>query len=108
MTSPLPIDKVLADPRLLGAELGDIGTWSTWFAVLKAAFALPLTEAERKTFAAISGGRVPPLKLDSQNRCAPDDRTLGRAGIRDIAKVRCDYIFAAANPRTALINNTRQ
>jgi hypothetical protein len=62
MTSPLPIDKVLTDPRLLGASLGDIETWATWLAVLKAAFALPLTEAERKTFAAISGGRVPPLK----------------------------------------------
>jgi len=60
--TPLAIDKVLTDPRLLGAGLGDIETWATWLAVLKAAFALPLTNEERKTFAAISGGRVLPLK----------------------------------------------
>ena len=45
--TPLPIDKVLTDTRLLGAELGEIGTWATWLAVLKAAFALPLTDEER-------------------------------------------------------------
>ena len=40
--TPLAIDKVLTDTRLLGAALGDIETWSTWIVVLKAAFALPL------------------------------------------------------------------
>jgi len=60
--TPLAIDKVLTDPRLLGAGLGDIGTWSTWLAVLKAAFALPLDDAERATFMSVAGGRVPPPK----------------------------------------------
>jgi hypothetical protein len=59
---PLPIDRVLADPRLLGAALGDIGTWSTRLAVLKAAFALLLSDDERATFMSVAGGRVPPLK----------------------------------------------
>jgi hypothetical protein len=46
---PLAIDKVLTDSRLLGAGLGDIATWITWLVVLKAAFALPLTDEERNT-----------------------------------------------------------
>jgi hypothetical protein len=60
--TPLAIDKVLTDPRLLGAGLDDLSSWSTWLAVLKAAFALPLSDEERKTFASISGGRVLPPK----------------------------------------------
>ena len=44
------IDKVLTDPRLLGSQLGDISTWATWLAILKAAFALPLDAAELEVF----------------------------------------------------------
>ena len=58
--TPLAIDKVLTDTRLLGAALGDVGTWSTWIAVLKAAFALGLSDTEREVFAAVSGNRAPP------------------------------------------------
>jgi hypothetical protein len=60
--TPLAIDKVLRDERLLGAELGDIDTWSTWLVVLKAAFGHALDTDELQTFKAISGGRVLPLK----------------------------------------------
>ena len=59
-TSPLPIDKVLTDQRLLGAGLAPVATWSTWIAVLKAAFALPLSDEEREVFAAIAGDRSLP------------------------------------------------
>jgi hypothetical protein len=62
MMTPLAIDKVLTDSRLLGAALGDIGSWSAWLTTLRAAFGLKLDDAERATFAAISGGRVLPLK----------------------------------------------
>ena len=51
----LPISQALADPNLLGAALGDISSWRTWLAILKAAFAEPLNDEERALFA--SGGR---------------------------------------------------
>jgi hypothetical protein len=40
MTNALPIDRAVKDPRLLGAGLGDLTTWSVWLAVLKAAFGI--------------------------------------------------------------------
>jgi hypothetical protein len=71
----LAIDKVLADTRLLGAALGDIKTWATWMIALKAAFALPLTDEERKVFATIAGDRVPPSKRVRELWCV-----VGRRG----------------------------
>ena len=56
-TTPLAIDKVLTDTRLLGAALAPVATWQTWSIVLKAAFALPLTDEERGVFKAIAGDR---------------------------------------------------
>jgi hypothetical protein len=58
----MSIDHALADSRLLGAALGDLGSWSTWFVVLKAAFGLPLDESELATFARVAGDRPPPAK----------------------------------------------
>lgn len=60
--TPLAIDTVLSDPRLLGAELGGIATWATWLVVLKAAFGHPLDADELQVFKAVAGGRVLPLK----------------------------------------------
>jgi hypothetical protein len=54
----ISIDQSLRDPLLLGAALGDSSTWSTWQTVLKAAFALPLSESDCATFKAISGNRA--------------------------------------------------
>lgn len=59
MTTPT-IDQALADQRLLGGALGDLGSWGTWLVVLKAAFGLSLDAAERTTFAKIAGGRPLP------------------------------------------------
>ena len=39
MTPAIPISEALADPNLLGAALGDVASWRTWRAILKAAFA---------------------------------------------------------------------
>jgi hypothetical protein len=58
----ITIDQSLIDPNLLGAALGNPTTWSTWQTVLKAAFAIPLSKAERRTFKAIAGDRKPPTK----------------------------------------------
>ena len=51
MTPAIPITEALADPNLLGAALGDVASWRTWRAILKAAFAEPLTDEERALFA---------------------------------------------------------
>ena len=61
-TPALPIDAALRDPNLLGAALGDPSTWSTWIAVLKAAFARQLTPPEWQLFDRVAGGRQPPPK----------------------------------------------
>ena len=37
-------------------------TWAAWKAILRAAFALPMTPEELITFAEIAGGRAPPSK----------------------------------------------
>jgi Terminase large subunit, T4likevirus-type, N-terminal len=60
MKGGIDIACALTDRRLLGAALGDPDTWRTWLAVLKAAFCLPLDEAEREVFAQVAGGRAPP------------------------------------------------
>jgi hypothetical protein len=56
------IDQALADQRLLGAELGDLSSWSTWLAVLKAAFALELTPEEKAIFVKVAGDRALPSR----------------------------------------------
>ena len=54
------IDRALTNRRLLGAGVGDIGTWRTWLVVLKAAFGQPLDEDELEVFHAVAGERAPP------------------------------------------------
>jgi hypothetical protein len=56
------IDRALIDQRLLGAALGDIKSWLTWVAVLKAAFGQRLSEDEIHTFASVAGNRPPPTR----------------------------------------------
>jgi hypothetical protein len=58
----LRIDRALTDLRLLGGALGDLASWGLWLIVLKAAFGLPLADAERATFRKIAGDRSPPGK----------------------------------------------
>jgi hypothetical protein len=54
------IDVAMRDHRLLGAALGDTASWSTWIAVLKAAFGLGLTDEQRALFESVAGQRMPP------------------------------------------------
>ena len=58
----MSIDRALTDLRLLGGALGDLSPWSLWLVVLKAAFGLPLEDAERATFRKVAGDRPPPGK----------------------------------------------
>ena len=56
MRAAVTIDRALS-VAFAGAGLGNGETWQTWRIMLKAAFALRLTDAERKVFAAIAGNR---------------------------------------------------
>ena len=69
------IDRALADVRMLGAGLGDIGTWRTWLVVLKAAFGLPLTDLEREVFRTIAGERGLPLRRVRELWCVAGRRS---------------------------------
>ena len=62
MTASMSIDRALADHRLLGSALGNLDSWATWLVVLKAAFGLPLVDAELANFRKIAGDRPPPGK----------------------------------------------
>lgn len=55
------IDQALADPNLLGAGLGsDLASWSSWRAILRATYGLPLDEPQAETFNRLAGGRGTP------------------------------------------------
>ena len=56
------LDHALFDHRMLGAGFGDLSTWRTWLAVLKAAFGRPLNSREREIFAAVAGNRIVPTR----------------------------------------------
>jgi phage terminase large subunit-like protein len=71
---PLQIDSALLDPRLLGAALGDLASWSTWLAALRAAFGLHLNRAERRAFASIAGSRKPPAERVRELWCVVSRR----------------------------------
>jgi hypothetical protein len=55
------IDEALRDQNLLGAALGDASTYSTWLAILRATYGLPLSAEfarsrdEERYAAALSG-----------------------------------------------------
>lgn len=69
------IDRAMSDKRLLGAALDDVTTWTTWLAILKAAFGLPLSEEQQEIFAAVAGGRDPPTKRVRELWCIAGRRS---------------------------------
>ena len=79
MTPAIPISEALADRNLLGAALGDIGSWRTWLAILKAAFAEPLTDEERALFALVAGDRAPPSRRVRELWAGPIGRRSGKS-----------------------------
>jgi hypothetical protein len=54
----IAIDQALTDPKLLGAALGP--SWSRWTSVLRAAFALPMSDDDLAMFHEVAGDRAPP------------------------------------------------
>lgn len=56
----LTIDKAIADPQLLGAAMGELQSWQTWRALLKAAFGIKLTREDARAFASVAGDRAAP------------------------------------------------
>jgi hypothetical protein len=82
------IDVAMRDHRLLGAVLGKTGSWSTWIAVLKAAFGLGLTEGQRTLFASVAGQRLPPQQRVRELWCLCGRR----AGKSRIAALVAVYI----------------
>jgi hypothetical protein len=62
MRQLITIANALADKQLLGAALGDLLTWRTWIAVVKAAYGEPLSVQEHEAFGLVSGGREPPTR----------------------------------------------
>lgn len=57
----IPITAAMTDPCLFGPWFaGD--SWATWRAVLAAAYALPMTEADIARFRAVAGTRAPPRR----------------------------------------------
>ena len=94
----LTIDHALTDGRLLGAGLGDAASWSSWRAVLKAAFALELSDDERLLFASLAGGRSLPTTRVSELWCVAGRRS-GKSRIA--SAVSCWLACAAPRDRLA-------
>ena len=71
------IGDVMSHPQVLGQYFaGD--SWNTWRAVMKAAFAEPMTDEELANFTTVAGGRSPPLTRCSELACI-----VGRGGGKD-------------------------
>lgn len=69
----ISIVEALEDKQLLGSALGDSRSWARWFSVLRAAFALPMSERDLALFKEVAGDREPP-----KNRVRDLWCTLGR------------------------------
>jgi hypothetical protein len=71
----ISIDDALVDPQLLGAALGEPDTWDAWLIVLKAAFGLPISDAQRDVFISVAGNRGMPSRRVRELWCL-----IGRRG----------------------------
>ncbi|MGP9818981.1 hypothetical protein ACTZWW_03105 [Salinarimonas sp. NSM] len=62
----ITISEAMQDAQIFGPALGDPAPWAPWRAILKAAFAEPLTADERAIFDQVAGGREPPAERVSE------------------------------------------
>jgi hypothetical protein len=94
----ISIDAALVDKNLLGAALGKPDSWQTWQVVLKSAFALPLSESDRRTFKAVAGDRKPPAAPVKELWCVAGRQS----GKSRIAALISSYIAAFQDHRKQL------
>jgi hypothetical protein len=72
----IAIDRAITDRNLLGAALGsEMTSWSRWLSVLRAAFALPMSVADRASFKIVAGDRPPPSQRVSELWCVVGRRS---------------------------------
>jgi hypothetical protein len=92
MSGDRSIIRFLNDPQLFGPHFaGD--SWSRWRAVLKGAFALPMTADELALFEEAAGGREPPEKPVRELVCA-----IGRGGGKDsVAAALATWVATTAD-----------
>jgi phage terminase large subunit-like protein len=62
MGKPATIIQALTHPDLLGASFPDRASWSKWFTILRAIFALPMTADDLATFKQLTGRERPDPK----------------------------------------------
>ena len=97
MRARIGIDRALLDRNLLGAALGDAASWSPWLSVLRAAFALPMSDEDRAAFAEVAGGRTPPGRCVNELWCICGRRS----GKTRIAAAISVYIAAIVQHKLA-------
>jgi hypothetical protein len=93
----ISIDRALTDRHLLGVALGDPTSWSRWISILRAAFALPMTDEDRALFRGIAGGREPPSHRVNELWCVVGRRS----GKTRMAAAISTYIGAIEQHRLA-------
>src|SRR5262245_38738209 len=84
----IDIDTALSDPLLLGAALGDIGSWKVWIAVLRAAFGLSLDREQKAIFASVADSRPPPTRRVDE-LIAVAGRRSGKSRVASAASIYC-------------------
>ena len=96
----ISIDRAILDENLLGAALGDPRSWhswSRWLAVLRAAFALPMSDQDCIAFKEVTGNRAPPRQRVNELWCIVGRRS----GKTRTAAAICVYIGAIEQHRLA-------
>jgi hypothetical protein len=92
MPAALSILDFVDHEHLLGPHF-EGPSWDRWRSVLKAAFALPMTERDRTLFAEVAGDRAPPTRPVRELACA-----VGRGGGKDsVASAIATHIAATGD-----------